>query len=426
MSCPRGGSKQAAGMETLSRERPGFFKGGNEVAGIVSKRASSIEPSITLSLNTRANALKEAGEDVVGLAAGEPDFETPEVIKKAGIRAIEEGKTRYTPAAGIAPLRKAVAEEYSRILGVEYDWKEVVISHGAKHSIFNALFALTDPGDEVMITTPYWVSYPEMIKLVGAVPRIIELSADSGFRLSVDRLKAEVEKKKPKVLMLNSPNNPAGIVYSPVEMEAIAGYLLEAGIALISDEIYEFLVYGDVEHRSPVNLVPDLKDSCVVVTGVSKSYAMTGWRVGFALAEKELAFRMGAYQAHATGCPNAISQVAALEAVKKGAPAREMMRGEFEKRKDMFGRRLSGIPGISFPDPGGAFYYFADVSGLYERCGVSGSGEFCEKLLSEKGLLIIPGGPFGCDDMVRFSFAASEEQLNMALDRFESFVRDYI
>ena len=395
------------------------------MSGFVSKRAAGIEPSITLSLNTKANALKEAGEDVVGLAAGEPDFETPDVIKEAGIRAIREGKTRYTPAAGIKPLREAVAAEYSEILGIDYQWNNVVISHGAKHSIFNALYALTDPGDEVMFVTPYWVSYPEMAKLVGAVPRIVETGADTGYKMTVEMFKNEIAKSKPKVLLFNSPNNPAGIVYTKEELTAIGNVLLEEGIALISDEIYEFLTFDGVEHYSPVKLLPALKDQTVVVTGVSKSYAMTGWRVGFALAEKELAFRMGAYQAHATGCPNAISQVAAVEAVKNGAADRDHMRDEFEKRKKMFGERLRAIPGISFPEPGGAFYFLADVSSLYPACGVSGSGEFCEKLLKEKGLLVIPGGPFGLDNMIRFSFAASEETLTMALDRFESFVSDY-
>jgi aspartate aminotransferase len=395
------------------------------VAGIVSKRASDIEPSVTLSLTAKANALKEAGEDVVGLTAGEPDFDTPESIRNAGIRAINEGKTRYTPASGILPLRKAVAAQYSKMLGVEYGFKEVVISHGAKHSIFNALYTLTDPGDEVMITAPYWVSYPDMIKLVGAVPRIIELTAGEGYRLSLDRLKAEIGRRKPKVIMLNSPNNPAGVIYSPPEMEAIARLVLDSGISMISDEIYEYLVFKGYEHRSPVSLVPELKDSCVVISGVSKSYAMTGWRLGWALAEQNVAYRMGAYQAHATGCPNAISQWAALEALNNGAEQRDMMCREFEKRKNIFGERLARIPNISFPDPGGAFYFLADVSKLYGKCGVKGSDEFCEKLLKEKGLLLIPGGPFGCDGTVRFSFAASEETLGKALDRFESFVRDY-
>jgi aspartate aminotransferase len=395
------------------------------LAGFISKRAAGIEPSITLSLNTKANALKEAGEDVVGLAAGEPDFETPDIIKEAGIRAIREGKTRYTPAAGIKPLREAVAAEYSEILGIDYQWNNVVISHGAKHSIFNALYALTDPGDEVMFVTPYWVSYPEMVKLVGAVPRIVETGADTGYKMTVEMFQEEIAKSKPKALLFNSPNNPAGIVYTKEELTAIGNVLLEEGIALISDEIYEFLTYDGVEHYSPVKLLPALKDQSVVVTGVSKSYAMTGWRIGFALAEKELAYRMGAYQAHATGCPNAISQVAAVEAVKNGAADRDHMRDEFEKRKKMFGERLKAIPGISFPEPGGAFYFLADVSFLYPACGVSGSGEFCEKLLKEKGLLVIPGGPFGLDNMIRFSFAAGEETLTMALDRFESFVSDY-
>ncbi len=395
------------------------------MARFISRRAAGIEPSVTLSLNTRANTLKEAGEDVVGLAAGEPDFETPDIIKEAGIKAIREGKTRYTPAAGIRQLREAVAEEYSALLGVDYGWKEVVISHGAKHSIFNSLYALTDPGDEVLVVTPYWVSYPEMVKLVGAVPRIVETGAETGYKMTVGMLREEIGRGRPKVLLFNSPNNPAGIVYTREEIEAVGNLLLEEGIALISDEIYEFLTFDGVEHHSPVKLLPALKDQSVVITGVSKSYAMTGWRVGFALAEEQLAYRMGAYQAHATGCPNAISQWAALEAVRSGAADRERMRGEFEKRKKMFGERLAAIPGISFPEPGGAFYFLADVSSLYPACGVSGSAEFCEKLLQEKGLLVIPGGPFGLDKMIRFSFEWAEEQLTMALDRFESFVSDY-
>jgi aspartate aminotransferase len=318
-----------------------------------------------------------------------------------------------------------VAEAYSGLLAVPYDWKEVVISHGAKHSIFNALYTLTDPGDVVMFTTPYWVSYPEMVKLVGAVPWIIETDAGTDYKISPDRLKEEIAKSGARVLLLNSPNNPAGIVYTQEELEDIGKILLEEGVALISDEIYEFLTYDGISHFSPVKLIPDLKESSVVVTGVSKSYAMTGWRVGFALADEEVAYRMGAYQAHATGCPNAISQWAALEAVRSGAGAREKMRVVFEKRKSMFGERLSAIPSISFPDPGGAFYYLVDVSALYPKCAVEGSSEFCEKLLKEKGLLIIPGGPFGLDNMVRFSFAAGEDQLGLALDRFEAFVKEY-
>jgi aspartate aminotransferase len=395
------------------------------MAGIISSRAKGIEPSITLSLNTKANALKEAGEDVVGLAAGEPDFDTPEIIRKAACTAIGEGKTRYTPAAGISVLRQAVAEEYTDRIGVKYSAPEVLISNGAKHCIFNALFALTDPGDEVLIFTPYWVSYPEMVKLVGAVPRIVELDSSNGYKLTVDKLKDEITKSKPRVIMYNSPNNPAGIVYQKNEIEGMGQLLVDEGISLISDEIYEFLTYGENEHYSPVSLVPELKDSAVVITGVSKSYAMTGWRIGYALGNRDLIYRMSAYQAHATGCPNAISQWAAVTAIKEGSEDRDMMRAEFEKRKEMFSGRLSEIKGVTFPDPGGAFYFLADVSSLYEKCGVNGSGEFCEKLLDEKGLLLIPGGPFGCDNTVRFSFAAGEETLNEALDRFEAFVKDY-
>ena len=396
------------------------------MAEVISKRSRSLEPSLTLSLTAKAKELKAKGENVVALTAGEPDFDTPEVIKQAAIEAIKRGETKYTAGEGIAPLRKAVAEMYSEKLGVAYTASEVVISHGAKHSIYNALFALTDPGDEVLILSPYWTSYPDMVKILGGKPRIVELSRKTEYKLTPEVFRKQLSrKKKPKALLFNSPSNPASIVYRRDEIEAIAKIVLESGIALISDEIYEFLTFSGSEHFSPVTLVPQIKDQTVVVTGVSKSYAMTGWRVGFALAEKNLAYRMGAFQAHATGCPNSISQWAALEAVLKGAEDREMMRVEFEKRKDLFGKRLARISSIWYPEPGGAFYYLVDVSKLYKKCNVKGSFGFCDKLLAEQGLVVIPGGAFGCDKMIRFSFAASENEINRALDRFENFVKKY-
>ena len=396
------------------------------MAEVISKRSRSLEPSLTLSLTAKAKELKAKGENVVALTAGEPDFDTPEVIKQAAIEAIKRGETKYTAGEGIAPLRKAVAEMYSEKLGVAYTASEVVISHGAKHSIYNALFALTDPGDEVLILSPYWTSYPDMVTILGGRPRIVELSRKTEYKLTPEIFRKQLSrKKKPKALLFNSPSNPASIVYRRDEIEAIAKIVLESGIALISDEIYEFLTFSGSEHFSPVTLVPKIKDQTVVVTGVSKSYAMTGWRVGFALAEKDLAYRMGAFQAHATGCPNSISQWAALEAVLKGAEDREMMRVEFEKRKDLFGMRLARIPSIWYPEPGGAFYYLVDVSKFYKRCNVKDSFGFCDKLLAEQGLVVIPGGAFGCDKMIRFSFAASENEINRALDRFENFVKKY-
>jgi aspartate aminotransferase len=395
------------------------------VADIISSRARDIEPSVTLSLNTRANELKERGEDVVGLTAGEPDFDTPQCIQNAAIAAIKGGKTKYTPAAGITPLRKIVAESYSESLGVPYTFRDVVISHGAKHSIYNALWTLVDPGDEVMILSPYWTSYPEMVRIVGGVPRIVELSADTGYKLTPARFKDELGRGKPKALIFNSPSNPSSIVYTREELEPIARILYDEGIALISDEIYEFLTFSGWKHYSPVALVPELKEQSVVISGVSKGYSMTGWRLGYALAAERVSYRMAAFQAHATGCPNAISQWAAIEALQNGAADRERMRVEFEERKRVFGERLKRIPSISYPEPGGGFYYLVDVSAYYGPCGVSGSADFCEKLLEEVGLVLIPGGAFGCDTMVRFSFAASMGELNRALDRFERFLASH-
>jgi aspartate aminotransferase len=393
---------------------------------VISKRARGIEPSVTLSVTAKAKELKAKGENVVALTAGEPDFDTPEIIKKAAVDAIARGETKYTAAEGIAPLRKAVAEMYSAKIGVPYTASEVVISHGAKHSIYNALFALIDPGDEVLILSPYWTSYPDMVRVLGGRPRIVELARKTEYKLTAEIFKKQLaRKKKPKALLFNSPSNPAGIVYRREEIEVIARILLESGTALISDEIYEFLTFSGSDHHSPVSVVPEIKDQTVVITGVSKSYSMTGWRVGFALAEKNLAYRMAAFQAHATGCPNSVSQWAALEAVLKGAEDRDRMRIEFENRRNLFGRRLARIPSIWYPEPGGAFYYLVDVSKLYKKCNVKDSFEFCEKLLDEQGLVVIPGGAFGCDKMIRFSFAASENDINRALDRFENFVRKY-
>jgi len=391
----------------------------------VSNRAKGIEPSVTLSLNTKANELKEAGEDVIGLAAGEPDFQTPDVIKESAIDAIRAGKTRYTPAAGISELRREIAGAYSDIIGVDYDHSEVMVSNGAKHCIFNALYVLTDPGDEVAIFTPYWVSYPEMVKLVGAKPRIVELDPENDYKLTLEGLKKSIGGTNTRVILYNSPNNPAGIVYDRDEIEKVGRFLLDNDIMLISDEIYEFLTYGNCRHYSPVSILPELKDSTVVITGVSKSYSMTGWRIGFALGNREVIYRMGAYQAHATGCPNAISQRAAVTALQKGEKDREKMREAFEKRKEILGRRLSAIASVRYPEPDGAFYFLVDVSSLYRSCGVTSSSDFCDKLLDEVGLLLIPGGPFGCDSTVRFSFAVSEETLDEAMNRFEKFVSRY-
>ncbi|MBD3180522.1 MAG: aminotransferase class I/II-fold pyridoxal phosphate-dependent enzyme [Candidatus Latescibacteria bacterium] len=393
--------------------------------GPVSKRASGIEPSVTLSLNTKANELKEAGEDVIGLAAGEPDFQTPDVIKESAIETIRAGDTRYTPAAGISELRREIASAYSKIIGVDYQPSEVMVSNGAKHCIFNALYVLTDPGDEVAIFTPYWVSYPEMVKLVGATPRIVELDPANDYKLTVEGLKNALAGTNTRVILYNSPNNPAGIVYDRDQIEKVGRFLLDEGILLISDEIYEFLTYAGCRHYSPVSIVPELKESTVVITGVSKSYSMTGWRIGFALGNREVIYRMGAYQAHATGCPNAISQRAAVTALREGEKDREKMRKAFQKRREMLSGRLSGIPSVKYPEPDGAFYFLVDVSALYGSCGVDSSTAFCDKLLEEAGLLLIPGGPFGCDDTVRFSFAVSEETLDEALNRFEEFVKRY-
>ncbi len=385
-----------------------------------SETISSLEPSATLEITSKAKDMVKKGEDVVILAAGEPDFDTPVSVRKAALQAMERGETRYTPAAGTLSLRKAIAEKLKRDNGVEYSPGEIVVSCGAKHSIYNTLRVLCNPGDEVIVVHPYWLSYPEMVTLAGGKPVIINTSADAGFRVSPSDIRKAVTSKT-KAIIINSPSNPAGAVYDEKELRDIAEVCLEKGVVIISDEIYEKIMFDGKKHFSIAAVSPAVRDITVVINGVSKSYAMTGWRIGYAAAERTLASLISNFQSQTTSNPCSISQAAAEYAMTSLELEDEIKRNcaEYRKRRDVMLELFSGQEKIKPFIPLGAFYMFCDVS----RTGM-GSVEFSERLLKEKKVAVIPGGPFGDDKYVRLSFATDLETIKKGVGRITQWVRE--
>ena len=390
----------------------------------LSDRIGRVGESVTLAVGAKAKAMKAAGIDVVAFAAGEPDFDTPEYVREAGKAAIDSGQTRYTPASGTAELKKAVAAKLKRDNGLDYDpAKEILISCGAKHVIYNLVQALCDDGDQVVIPGPYWVSYPEMVRLAGGGPVFPSAGAGQGFKLTPAQL-AGAMNEKTRLVILNSPSNPTGAVYSPEELKALAAVLLERDVWVISDEIYEKLVYDGAEHASIAALEPKLKERTLTVNGHSKSYAMTGWRIGYAAGPAAVIKAAGSLQSHSTSNPAAMCQAAALAALTKrdgGAAELAAMRAEFQKRRDLIVDRLNALPGVNCVKPQGAFYVFPDVSGCYGReiggVQVTGSLSFTDACLEAAHVAVVPGAAFGEDRCVRLSFATGEKQINEGLDR---------
>lgn len=375
----------------------------------ISKMAESINASPTLALDAKFKSLVAAGEDIIGFAVGEPDFDTPEHIKQAAIDAINSGYTKYTPVAGDMALRKAVCEW----LGMGYAPAEIVVSNGAKQSILNALMAVVGSGDEVIVPSPYWVSYPEMVKLVGGVPKMVEMGEDTGYKLTAGMLAAAVSERT-RAIILNYPSNPLGVTYSAEELREIAEFAVKKGIYIISDEIYDKIMFDGVEHISIASLGEEIKDLSIVVVGVSKSYSMTGWRIGFTASNAKIAEVMTNIQSHATSNACSISQKAALAALTGPQEPVEEMRKEFEKRRNYLMERLDGM-GVPYIKPQGAFYLMVDVRGLM-AAGEDVDG-FCERLMSEAKLLLVPGSGFGMEGFVRWSFAASVEKIEKGLER---------
>lgn len=389
----------------------------------VSKRAQSIKPSPTLAAAAKAKAMKAQGIDVVDFGVGEPDFDTPENVKKAGIKAIETGFTKYTPAAGIDELKQAVIEKFRRDNGLEYDKSQVLISCGAKHSLYNIAEALFDPADEVIIPSPYWVSYPDQVLLNDAVPVIVKTTEEEGFRLSAERLEAHVTGKT-KALILNSPSNPTGLAYDRKTLERIADLAVSRRFYVISDEIYEKLLYDGFKHMSIASLGKEIKDLTIVVNGVSKSHSMTGWRIGYAAGPKDVITAMANIQSQSTSNPASISQKAAVEALTGPQDFIAEMNAEFDKRRRYMVDRLNKMKGLRCLMPVGAFYAFPKVSDLFGKKTENGktiecSADLAAYLLDEAHVSLVSGDAFGADEYIRLSYATSMDNIIKGLDRME-------
>jgi aspartate aminotransferase len=365
-----------------------------------------------------------AGVDVIDLSVGEPDFPTPEHICRAAEAAIRSGKTKYTPAAGIPALRQAVADDYARRSGLVTKPAQVVVSNGAKHSLHNVFTALLDEGDEVVVPTPYWVSYAELVKLAGGRPVLLETRIEDDFKLRPEALRAAVTPRT-RMLLLCSPSNPTGVVYDPAELAALADVAIEADLSVVADEIYDQLVFDGRKSPSFPTLRPGLAERTVVVAGVSKTYSMTGWRIGWTICPEPLAKAIANLQSQETSNPCSVSQHAAVAALTGPQECVAEMRAAFQRRRDLVAGRLKAMPGVRLPDIGGAFYAFFDIRSALERSRARGLGTslaWCEALLEQEHVALVAGSAFGAEGHVRMSFAAAEEKLTAGLDRIAKFL----
>jgi len=391
----------------------------------ISKRAQDVPPSATMAVATRARQLKAQGVDVISFGAGEPDFDTPDFIKTAAADALKAGKTKYTATPGIPELRQAISEKLLTENNLKYSSEQVIATIGAKHAVYEAMQAVLDAGDEVILPAPYWVTYPETIKLAQATAVIIETDKANGYKITPQQLRDALSDKT-AMLLLNSPNNPGGFTYSPDELAALARVLEGTNVWVLSDEIYEKLVYGQTKFVSFASLSDDSYNRTLTINGFSKAFAMTGWRLGYTAGPIDAIRAMGRLQSHMTQNPVSFGQWAAIEALGDSGDEVEKMRSEFEKRGRFMAQRLNDIDGIDCPEPTGAFYCFPDVSGHYGRNingkKVNGSMDFANALLERASVAVVPGLPFGCDKNVRLSFACSMEQITEGLDRLEKWL----
>jgi aspartate aminotransferase len=393
----------------------------------ISQKAQGISPSPTLAVDAKAKRMKKEGHDIIGFGAGEPDFDTPEFIKSAAISAINQGLTKYTPVGGTKELKIAIANYLEAETGILFNQNQITVSNGAKQCLYNALYCLIDPGDKVLIPSPYWVSYPEMVKLCGGTPVFVPTVESNGFMLKADILEKYIDKKT-KILIINSPNNPCGSVYSRQDLDQIAKLAIENNIFVISDEIYEKLIYDSKEHVSIISY-ENMLERTLLINGVSKSFAMTGWRIGFAAGPKQLIEAMENFQSHSTSNPNSIAQRASVEALTDCTKdeAIEKMVIEFSERRKYMVNRINSIENLSCCLPVGAFYVFMNISGTFNKhCDgriINNSTDFAELLLDKFKVAVVPGIAFGADDYVRLSYATAMENIKKGLDRIENFVK---
>ncbi|WP_153122552.1 pyridoxal phosphate-dependent aminotransferase [Peribacillus tepidiphilus] len=387
----------------------------------LAKRVMSLTPSSTLAITAKAKELKAQGHDVIGLGAGEPDFNTPQHIIDAATKSMMEGHTKYTPSAGLPQLKQAIVQKLKQDQGLDYKPSQVIVASGAKHALYTLFQAILDEGDEVMIPIPYWVSYPEQVKLAGGNPVYVEGKEENSFKITPEQLKEAITDRT-KAVIINSPSNPTGMLYSKEELEAIGNVCLERGVLIVSDEIYEKLVYGQNKHVSIAEISPELKEQTIIINGVSKSHSMTGWRIGYAVGNEEIIKAMTNLSSHSTSNPTTMAQYGAIAAYEGPQDAVEEMRQAFEERLNIIYEKLTAIPGISCLKPQGAFYLFPNAKEAAKMTGYSNVDDFATALLEEAMVAVIPGSGFGAPDNIRLSYATSLDQLEKAVERIHSFI----
>jgi len=383
----------------------------------ISQRAASLSPSLTLVIDSKAKAMKAAGEDVVGFGAGEPDFDTPQHIKDACAKALAEGFTKYTPAAGIPELRQAIADKHKRENGLTYKASQVIVSCGGKHSCYNVILATCQEGDEVIIPAPYWLSYPEMVKLAGAKPVILETSDKTEFKVTPEQLRAAITPRT-RLFVLNSPSNPTGSVYTPDEIKALGDICVEKGVLIMSDEIYEHLLYDGATVKSVASFSQAHYDHTIIVHGFAKAWSMTGWRLGWCAAPEAIAKAIDAVQSHSTSNPTSFAQKGAVAALTGSQEHLPKWLAEFSKRRTYAWQKLNSMPGITCVNAKGAFYLFPNIS----QTGLK-SADFCARLLEQEKVAAVPGIAFGADDYIRLSYATSMANIEKGLARIENFCK---
>jgi aspartate aminotransferase len=384
---------------------------------VISRRAASLTPSLTLAIDSKAKQMKADGIDVIGFGAGEPDFATPPHIVEAAIKSLRDGFTKYTASSGIPELRQAAADKFKRDNGLDYEPTQIIVSCGGKHSCCNVILATCNPGDEVIIPSPYWLSYPEMVKLAEATPVIIESTDKTDFKITPGQLRAAITPRT-RLFILNSPSNPTGSIYSREEIKALGDICVEKGVLIMSDEIYEKLVYDGAQHSSVAAFSPQHYQNTIIVHGLAKAYSMTGWRIGLTAAPKPIAKAIDAIQSHSTSNPTSFAQKGAVAALNGPQDHIPIWLAEFARRRTFAWKRLNSIPGLSCVNAKGAFYLFPNVS----KTGL-GSMDFCAQLLDKQKVAAVPGTAFGANDYIRLSYATSMETIEKGLDRIESFVR---
>lgn len=389
----------------------------------LANRVSTLTPSSTLAITAKAKALKAAGHDVIGLGAGEPDFNTPDYIIEAAVKSMQEGHTKYTPSGGLPALKESIIQKFQEDQDLVYSPKELIVASGAKHALYLLFQAIINPGDEVIIPTPYWVSYPEQVKLAEGTPVYVEGMEVNDFKITKQQLEEAITEKT-KAFILNSPSNPTGSLYTEAELQELGEVCLNHDILIVSDEIYEKLVYGEATHVSIAQLSEQLKQQTIIINGVSKSHSMTGWRIGYAAGNAEVINSMTDLASHSTSNPTTMAQYGTIAAYNVKSDFVNMMKNAFEERLNVVYEQLVAIPGVSCVKPKGAFYLFPNVSEAVKMNGFANVDEWVEKLLEDEKVALVPGSGFGAPDNVRLSYATSLEQIQEALTRIERFIKN--